>query len=39
MANIFLSENRAIYENTIKNTVETDRPQITQYGAYALHAG
>jgi hypothetical protein len=36
MFNTF-SENRAVYEMS-KNVVEPERPHMTQYGAYALHA-
>jgi hypothetical protein len=35
----FLFENRAFYEIMWKNIVELDWPQITKYGACALHAG
>ena len=37
MFNTF-SENRAVYEIMSKNVVEPERPHMTQYGAYALHA-
>jgi hypothetical protein len=37
--NIFSPENRAIYEIMSKNLVQPGRPQMTQYGAYDLHAG
>ena len=40
MLNIFFFENRPVYEITWKNTVQSDRLQMTmQYGACALHAG
>ena len=36
---ITFSENRAIYEIMWKNIVELDRPLLTIYDAWALHAG
>jgi hypothetical protein len=36
---ITFSENIIVYEIMSKNVVETEGPQMTQYGAYALHAG
>ena len=36
--NHVLSENRAIYEITSRN-IKPDRPQMTEYGACALHGG
>jgi len=39
LCSIIFSENRDIYEKMRKNNVQSDRPQTTQYGAYALHAG
>ena len=38
MFNNFFSENRAVYEIIPKNMVEPEKPQMTQYGEYALHA-
>jgi len=36
----FFPENRAVYEMTWKNMVQSDRTQITiSYGSCALHAG
>ena len=35
----FFSENRTVYEIMSKNVVETEKPQTSQYGAYALNAG
>jgi hypothetical protein len=37
--NNFFSENHARYEIMSKNMVEPEEPQMSQYGAYALHAG
>jgi hypothetical protein len=34
----FSSENRAVYERTWKNTVQSDRPQMTVW-RIAMHAG
>jgi len=39
LSNIFFLENRAVYEKMWKNIVGRGRPQMTQYGACALHAG
>ena len=36
---ILNSPTSAVYEITSKNLVEPERPQMTTYGAYALHAG
>ena len=33
------SENRAVNQIMSKNIAKPERPQMTQYGAYALHAG
>ena len=38
MFNNFFFENRAVYEIKSKNLVEIEGPQMTLYGAYALHA-
>jgi len=35
----FFSENHAVYVTNWKNMVQPDRPQTSQYGASALHAG
>jgi hypothetical protein len=39
MFSTFFPENRTVYEVMSKNIVETEAPQMTQHGAYALHAG
>ena len=40
LCSITFSENRTVYEIVSKNTVETEKPQMTsQYGLHALHAG
>jgi hypothetical protein len=35
----FFPENRTVYEIMSKNIVETEGPQMSQHGAYALRAG
>jgi len=39
MFNNFSFENRSVYEIMCKNTAESDRPQMWQYGSCAPHAG
>jgi len=39
MLNNFSPQNRAVYEIMWKNIVERGTPQMTYYGAGALHAG
>ena len=38
-SNFFSFENRTVYEIMPKNTMENEVPQMSQYGAYALHTG
>ena len=38
MFNNFFSENRTVCEIMLKNVVETEAPQMTSHGPYALHA-
>jgi hypothetical protein len=35
----FFFENRVVYDTVSKKVEEPERPQMTQYGAYALVAG
>jgi hypothetical protein len=37
--NFFFFENCAVYEIMWKNVVEPDRPQVIEYGSWALHVG
>jgi hypothetical protein len=36
---IFFFENCAVYDIMLKNMVEPERPQMSNYGAYDLHVG